>query len=148
VPCTLDTPPRDGGWGNASNPFCGSFDPSTPGARALPAGRRFLQADFLSMPGYTFVTTNPADNIMPPTVPLPDGGKIDSAVCVKWQPNDFTVFTGVWWDHGLQLLRWQAELFFSAYKKAGGEIDELVSDFEQHGWGMMGFDGGLCVHTL
>jgi hypothetical protein len=109
VPCTLDTPPQDGAWGNASNPFCGSLDPYTPGARDLPEGRRYLQADFLSLPGYSFVTDNPADEILPPTVELPDGRSISSSVCANWQPNDFSVFTGVWWDKGLALLQVRAK---------------------------------------
>ena len=36
----------------------------------------------------------------------------------------------------------QATLFFKAYKAAGGPIDELVSDWEQHDWGMFGFESG------
>ena len=36
----------------------------------------------------------------------------------------------------------QATLFFKAYKAAGGLIDELVSDWEQHDWGTFGFESG------
>ena len=40
------------------------------------------------------------------------------------------VFTGVWWTHGIEAIAEQAELFFPAYKQAGGELNELVADWE------------------
>ena len=46
------------------------------------------------------------------------------------------------WEAGTKLMTEQATLFFKAFKAAGGPIDELVSDWEQHDWGMFGFESG------
>ena len=44
-------------------------------------------------------------------------------------------FTGVWWTHGIEAIAEQAELFFPAYKQAGGELNELVADWEAEMFG-------------
>ena len=40
-------------------------------------------------------------------------------------------FTGLWWEHGVAAVAEQARLFFAAYAKAGGQLDELVLDWEE-----------------
>ena len=138
VPCTMNPRPYDGAWGPPDNPFCGGGDPATPGSEQLPAGRAYLLAEFMSQPGYTFLTLNPLDNIMPPSISV-HGKIVSSDVCALYEPNDKTVFSACWWTHGIALMKEQITLFFKAYKAAGGRIDELISDFEQHGSGMHGF---------
>ena len=41
---------------------------------------------------------------------------------------------GIWWDHSAEWLGNQSLEFFSAYKAAGGELDELVLDTELDGF--------------
>jgi hypothetical protein len=40
------------------------------------------------------------------------------------------IFAAVWWDHGIAAIAEQTALFFPAYKKAGGQLNELVADWE------------------
>ena len=141
VPCTLDAQPFDGGYGPRGDPFCGGGDPATPGARQLPAGRAFLQSNFLSRPVSDYVTHNADDDIMPTN--LSALGNRSSLVCKNFTPNQHTKFTGIWWEAGLKLLKQQATLFFTKYKAEDGDIDELVGDFEDLGFGMHGFSSDL-----
>lgn len=127
VPCTINPRPYDGAWGPPDNPFCGGGDPATPGSSQLPEGRAYVLAEFMSQPGYTFLTLNPLDNLMPATI-LVDGIHINATVCASYEPNSQAIFTGLWWTHGQALMKKQVSLFFSAYKAAGGRIDELVAD--------------------
>ena len=124
-----------------TDPFCGGGDPATPGSKQLPAGRAYILAEFMSQPGYTFLTLNPLDNIMPPTISV-QGETVSSDICALYEPNDQKIFTAVWWTNGVALMKKQITLFFQAYKAAGGRVDELISDFEQHGSGMHGFSIG------
>ena len=41
---------------------------------------------------------------------------------------------GIWWDHSAEWLGNQSLEFFSAYKAAGGELDEIVLDTELDGF--------------
>ena len=41
---------------------------------------------------------------------------------------------GIWWDHSAEWLGNQSHEFFSAFKAAGGELDEIVLDTELDGF--------------
>eukprot|EP01052_Picozoa_sp_SAG31_P001734 SAG31_NODE_58_length_29669_cov_20.244978_25_plen_598_part_00 len=134
----MNPQPYDGRWGPPNNPFCGGGDPASPGSMQLPSGRKYLFAEFMSPPGYYDFTLNPADNIMPRTITV-QGRVVSSDICALYEPNNFKIFTGLWWAHGMELMKQQVSLFFQAYKAAGGLIDGLVADYEQHGFGMHAF---------
>ena len=44
------------------------------------------------------------------------------------------IFAAVWWDHGIAAIAEQTALFFPVYKKAGGQLNELVADWEATMW--------------
>ena len=41
-------------------------------------------------------------------------------------------FPGVWWDEAAEFFHGQSEKFFAAYKRAGGELDEVMQVRSAH----------------
>ena len=52
------------------------------------------------------------------------------------QPIEAPSFSGIWWDEAALKRRTQSLEFFGAFKKAGGQLDDLVQDSEESSWGM------------
>ena len=107
--------------------------PAQPGT----AGRRPGQPAILQLSNAnlllgTGVTPNPnplaADNILPANETAHCGGP----------------FSGLWADHALSAIRTQSDMFFSAYHRASGGVDELVLDWEGQ---FLYFPGGFRAGT-
>jgi hypothetical protein len=91
------------------------------GTSAQPFGEKFLLLNWVQ-PGQP-IMEHPGDALKLTSGSCPSTGSDNN----KTLPP---VFSGVWWTHGIKAIADQAELFFPAYKRAGGELDELVADWE------------------
>ena len=114
VPCALH--------GDAADPshdlcdFHGSWP--TSGLLKQAKGRRVLWLDFAAaarnQPGS--ISAHPKDAVV----------LANASAC----PEEGSLFTGIWWDHGAAAVAAQAEAFFSKLRAAGGSVDQMVLDFE------------------
>jgi hypothetical protein len=91
------------------------------GTSAQPFGEKFIILNWVQ-PGQP-IMEHPADALKLTSGSCPSTGSDNN----KTLPP---VFSGVWWTHGIEAIADQAELFFPAYKRAGGELNELVADWE------------------
>lgn len=91
------------------------------GTAAQPYGEKFLLLEW-SNQGQP-IMEHPADALSLLSGACPSTGSSNN----KTLPP---TFTGVWWPNGIEAIAEQAELFFPAYKRAGGELNELVADWE------------------
>lgn len=116
VPCAID--PRDPACLLGGKPL----DLSRPGGTATqPFGEKYLLMGFL---GLESIMAHPGD-----ALPLTKGA------CPLDKSGSEEVFTGVWWTHGIAAIAAQSELWFPAYKQAGGQLNELIADWERQMWG-------------
>ena len=111
------------------DPACASVMPpdlTRPGGSVTqPVGEKFLLLEFVQ-DGQP-ILSHPADALPLTSGACPSTGNDND-------PARPPVFTGVWWDYGIQAIANQAELFFPAYKQAGGKVDELIADWEASMW--------------
>ena len=113
VACAID--PKD--------PTCTRVTPldltNPVGTADQPFGEKYLLLNFVQI-GQP-IMTHPAD-----TLPMVATNGTCSAA------DRF--FSGIWWDNGIAAIAAQAELFFPAYKQAGGQLNELNADWEASMW--------------
>ena len=89
------------------------------GTADQPFGEKYLLLNFVQI-GQP-IMTHPAD-----TLPMVASNGTCSAADRS--------FSGIWWDNGIAAIAAQAELFFPAYKQAGGQLNELNADWEASMW--------------
>ena len=70
----------------------------------------------------------------PPAGPMQGHYPADAPCPRNVVANWIGPWPGIWWDHSAEWLGNQSLEFFSAYKAAGGELDEIVLDTELDGF--------------
>ena len=135
MPCAID--PSSAACAAASPPGDARGGTLEVGTASQPPGQRYLNPSVLGGNGHPLMT-HPKDA-------LPDGAACAAPLSHPHHGAPYRIhrpFTGLWWDHAVAALAAQGALFWPAYAAAGGQLDELVVDWEEGMWGP--HFGGAC----
>ena len=103
--------------------------------RRRAACRVSAAAPFASSPLSSCCTDNISGSTSaPPAGPMQGHYPADAPCPRNVVANWIGPWPGIWWDHSAEWLGNQSLEFFSAYKAAGGELDEIVLDTELDGF--------------
>ena len=100
------------------------------GTADQPPGHRYLNPGILGGNNHPLMT-HPKDA-------LPDSAACTAPLAHPHHGAPYRIhrpFTGLWWDHAAAALAEQGRLFWPAYAAAGGQVDELVVDWEEGMYG-------------